>query len=80
MFKRRNNDKVRQMDTIEAATKLLSDVGILNYRNAEITILVEIFQVSGPPPLQHHHFTAKRSADAGFSLFPRVGRGRAGWL
>jgi hypothetical protein len=44
-FKRRNNDKVRQMDTIEGATKLLSDVGVLNFRNAEVTILVEIFQV-----------------------------------
>jgi len=44
VFKRRNNDKVRQMPTIEGATKLLSDVGILNYRHPEITILVEIFQ------------------------------------
>ena len=46
------------MDTIEAAAGLLSDGGVLNSRNAEITILVEIFQVRGPPPLQHHHFTA----------------------
>jgi len=32
------------METIEATQKLLADVGILNYRRPEVTILVEIFQ------------------------------------
>jgi len=43
-FKRRNNDQVRQMDTIEAIKQLLADVGVLSYRDHEIVIVVEIFQ------------------------------------